>query len=98
MRQRTFFDAEIEADNQAKRIPVRDPNVAADDEPRLTGQNLQILQRLKCGPCLNVELAQISLKYTSRVSDLRAAGYEIECQRLDGGKTLYKLKGFTKSC
>ncbi|NLX57310.1 MAG: hypothetical protein GXY58_19545 [Planctomycetaceae bacterium] len=47
------------------------------ERPRLTGQNAAILERLKRGPATNRELAAISLKYTSRISDLRAAGYDV---------------------
>ena len=69
----------------------RDPSVAAADRPRLSGQNAAILARLRTGPETNLTLAKISLKYTSRISDLRAAGHNITCQRLGGGVTLYRL-------
>lgn len=58
-----------------------DPHVAAEDVKRLSGQNAVILLRLRQGPASNVELADLSLKYTSRISDLRAAGYRITCHR-----------------
>lgn len=91
--QRTFFDDEFGADMAAKRGQVQpcDPNVQPSDLPRLTGQNAAILDRLRQGPATNVELAAISLKYTSRLSDLRAAGYAVSCHRGEGGVNTYRL-------
>ena len=51
-----------------------DPHISPQDRPRLTGQNAAILVRLQRGPATNRELAGISLRYTSRVSDLRVGG------------------------
>lgn len=52
------------------------PSVAEEDELRLSRQNMRIYRRL-CnkflGPPSNVELAEMALKYTSRISDIRAA-------------------------
>jgi hypothetical protein len=60
-------------------VVPRDPNVAGIAEKRrLSGQNAAILARLRQGPATNAELAAISLKYTSRNSDLRRAGYPVE--------------------
>lgn len=70
----------------------RDPNVAARDITRLTGQNAAILRRLRQGPATNDELIRISRKYTSRISDLRAAGFVIVCERQGGGLTTYTLQ------
>ncbi len=67
-------------------LPATDPNVRESDVQRLTGQNALILARLRQGPATAAELAQISLKYTSRISDLRAAGYEVKYE--DGRYTL----------
>jgi hypothetical protein len=61
------------------------------DAPRLTGQNLRILERLKTGPATNGELSGYALKYTSRISDLRRHGYQINCESLDGGLRRYTL-------
>jgi hypothetical protein len=87
--QGTLFDAFHEPI-----IPVRDRNVVDDDKPRLTGQNAAILERLKHGPATNDELSRIARKYTSRISDLRAAGYRITCEREPGGDglTWYRLE------
>lgn len=76
--------------NQGELFPT-DPNVEPTDTPRLTGQNLRILNRLRLGPASNTELSGISLKYTSRISDLRKHGFDIECRRQAGGWNLYYL-------
>lgn len=54
-----------------------DPNVRPADVKRLTGQNAAVLARLRAGPATNAELAAIALKYTSRISDLRKAGFTV---------------------
>ena len=52
----------------------RDTHVLNPDElRRLTGQNQAIYRRLCDGPAWNYELAQLALKYTSRISDIRKA-------------------------
>ena len=58
-------------------LPPTDPNVRPADVKRLTGQNAAVLSRLRAGPATNAELAAIALKYTSRVSDLRKAGFTV---------------------
>jgi hypothetical protein len=75
-------------------IQVADTHVTEPAEVnRLASQNEQILARLKRGPATNVELAGISLKYTSRISDLREAGYAIPPpERVKGGVTIYRLE------
>lgn len=88
--QRSFFDDELRADLAKKRGPS-DPNIDPRDVKRVSGQNYQILQMLMSGPKTNQQLAQVSLKYTSRISDLRAAGYSISCERGSHGVTLYTL-------
>jgi hypothetical protein len=74
-------------------ILPRDTHVVEPAEVnRLATQNDRILERLKRGPATNVELAGISLKYTSRISDLREAGYAIPPpERVKGGVTIYRL-------
>lgn len=44
------------------------------------------------GPATNRELASIALKYSSRTSDLRAAGFNIVCERGSDGLTWYRLE------
>ena len=86
MNQLTLFD-------QPPRITPRDTHLAKAERPRLAGQNLAILERLQCGPATNRALAKISLKYTSRISDLRAAGYDVRVVSADRktGVTVYEL-------
>jgi len=69
-----------------------DYRVPPEDQPRLSRQCALILERLRQGPATNAELAGTSLKYTSRVSDLRRAGYAIDCERLKDGLTRYTLR------
>lgn len=65
------------------------------EQQRVSGQSLAILRRLQQGPATNRELAGISLKYTSRISDLREAGYDVRVIERDHktGRTVYALKG-----
>jgi hypothetical protein len=72
--------------------PPTDPHVVADDEQRLTGQNRTILYMLRQRPHTNDELSEIALKYSSRISDLRAAGYTITATRQKGGVFIYTLE------
>lgn len=84
--QLSLFDA-------PRKIQPRDTHVVREESPRLKGQNAAILERLKRGPATNRELAQIALKYTSRLSDLRAAGYNVVVVDRDHatGLTMYEL-------
>ena len=61
------------------------------DAPRLDSQCDRMLARLQKGPATNVELSGISLKYTSRVTDLRQLGHIIECEKRMSGVTVYRL-------
>ena len=88
-RQLSLFDA---SGVPASPPPPRDPHVQPQDERRLSGQNAVILDLLRQGSCTNVELARVSLKYTSRISDLRAAGHTVVCERHKGGVTIYRLE------
>lgn len=65
-----------------------------DDAEGLKGQSaaiLKLLRERRSSGAFNYELAEISLKYTSRVSDLRAAGWKISCERGEGRTTRYLL-------
>jgi len=74
-------------------IPPTDPQVELIETPRLRGQNAAILERLQQGPATNRELSGLSLKYTSRISDLRAAGYTVDCsQDKATGLNVYTLE------
>lgn len=67
----------------------RDSHVTDPSEVRrLTGQNADVLRALRRGPQSASALAAIALKYTSRISDLREAGYII---RYDKQRQLYTL-------
>lgn len=50
-----------------------------------------ILAALRAGPKTNAELAAISLKYSGRVSDLRAQGHHIRAHSMGAGVWLYRL-------
>jgi hypothetical protein len=85
-KQRTLFPVAYE-------LHPCDRHVAPADKPRLSGQNAAILDRLKRGPATAYQLSAYSLKYTSRISDLRSHGYVIHCVRTtDGGGTVYTLE------
>ena len=73
-------------------LHAADPNIDPADEPRLSAQCRTILARLQAGPATNAELAAIALKYTSRISDLRKAGYSVSNKRQSGGVTVYTLE------
>lgn len=60
-----------------------DKSVHPDEAPRLSRQCQEILSRLERGRATNQELAQIALKYTSRISDLRANGFQVEVVERD---------------
>ena len=65
----------------------------ATERARLATQCNRILARLREGPASNADLAALSLKYTSRISDLRAAGHRIDCVSHDPatGRCCYRL-------
>lgn len=78
--------------SQDEFIQVTDSHVTEPSEvKRLASQNARMLERLKRGPATNYELAQIALKYTSRIDNLRKAGYDIQCERHSGGGATYRL-------
>jgi hypothetical protein len=58
-------------------------------------QNDRILKALQGGPVTNSYMAHCMniLKYTSRISQLRAKGYVIICHDLGGGLWKYVLMG-----
>ena len=63
------------------------------ERKRLSRQCEAMLARLQQGPATNRELAAISLKYTARISDLRAAGHDVDVVSRDhrSGLTVYRL-------
>jgi hypothetical protein len=72
--------------------PARGWATAAEDK-RLSAQCQAILDRLKQGEATNTELAAIALKYTSRLSDLRAAGIDVRVINRDHatGRVTYAI-------
>lgn len=78
-------------DRPAEPIKPRDPSVKPVDAPRLSRQCQLILDRLKEGPVTNTELVSFAMKYTGRLSDLRKAGYHIQCRDRGGGVHEYRL-------
>ena len=74
-------------------IPLPLPFTGTQEHRRLSRQCEDILARLKQRPTSNHELAAISLKYTSRISDLRAAGYDVAIHSRDykSGLVVYRL-------
>lgn len=86
MRQADLFDVQMIAPKATY------PNLERRDQKRLTGQNARILEMLRERPRTNAELAAVSLKYTSRCSDLRKAGYRLVCARMNDGLTVYTLE------
>lgn len=91
------FDFDAGPRPTSPRIVPTDPNVVPAESPRLTGQNLKILQRLRQGQASNKELSQIALKYTSRISDLRKFGFDVVVVNRDyeTGLTFYALREAT---
>ena len=80
------------------RVDICPLSALPEDIKRLKGQNGKILQTLLDGPTTNTALAETSLKYTSRISDIRAwikkndLGWTIVNKRLENGLTIYRLE------
>lgn len=90
MKQRQLFETTLMSQGDFEPC---DKSVMDEERPRLGNQCRLILDRLRCGRASNIELAAIALKYTSRVSDLRKAGYDVRCVARDHatGLTFYEL-------
>jgi hypothetical protein len=75
------------------RIAPTDTHLVPQEKPRLSRQNQAILERLRRGSATNDELIRLARKYTARVSDLRAAGYDVRLVEHDHvtGITRYQL-------
>lgn len=74
--------------------PPSQASLSFEDQEALKGQSEAILKLLKSRRsqgAMNFELAEIALKYTSRVSDLRKAGWRIDCFKESGRTTRYVL-------
>lgn len=94
MKQMDFLDAPPALHNLTPREREREGLATgpAVDRPRLNKQCQAILERLKRGPAINEELSRMSLKYTSRLSDIRKAGYTVQAESMGGGVWRYTLK------
>lgn len=64
-------------------ITFADTRLEESEKPRLSHQCQLILERLKTGPATNMELSEIALKYTSRISDLRKSGFKVSVKDRD---------------
>jgi Helix-turn-helix domain len=88
-------DREMDYREELERMEVlpADPSVTKAEKPRLRSQCKTILHWLKRGRVSNVLLAEISLKYTSRISDLRKAGHNVKCvaKNRSTGMSWYEL-------
>jgi len=96
-----LFTIAVNGADQERYEPIRPHFADPQDVPRLTGQNERILARLREGPATNVELAAVSLKYTGRISDIRAwlekhRSQTVVCRKGKGGLNTYEItKGTT---
>lgn len=99
-RQRTFFDTELASDLEAKQgRAFTDTALPEDAKPRLGGQNLLILERLRVGPATNVELEECSgsRRVNSRIADVRRYlrnhhGQTIVCRAIDTAAGLHQYE------
>ncbi len=77
-------------------IKPRDPSVTNPrDQRRLSGQCVKMIRLLQTRNRVpNRDLARIALKYTSRISDIRGAGYTVVCtpDPAHDGLTWYSLR------
>jgi hypothetical protein len=64
------------------------------EPPRASTHRAKILDLLKQGSVTNFELAEICIRYSARIHELRQAGYEIETGLVnrDTGLSVYRLK------
>lgn len=56
-----------------------DPSVSAVEGKRLNRQAVAILERLRLGPASNTELYRLCMNATARISEIRRAGFDIQC-------------------
>jgi hypothetical protein len=73
--------------------PVAPASILEPERGRLSSQNERILAILRRGPVSNDDLSRIARKYTSRLSDLRKAGYDVRVKSRDHktGLVVYEL-------
>lgn len=63
------------------------------DRARLSAKQEVVLATLKSGPRTNRQLNAICFSYRQRVSELRDAGYVIDCERGEDGLAVYMYRG-----
>lgn len=90
--QTNFLDA-LDPLQPFQRPITPNPTVPPEDRERLTGQCAAILERLKRGPCTNVEFVGMHiLRYSARIFELRNLGHEIKAEAIGGGVVRYQLE------
>lgn len=73
-------------------IFARDSFVTAPSKiRRLSGESANVLARLELGPVTRRELNTLTINPTARISDLRAAGYQVACDEQPDGRSVYRL-------
>lgn len=77
--------------SEQQAITFSDAHLDTREKPRLSAQCIDILKRMLQGPVTNQELSGIALKYTSRISDIRASGISVLLVERDHetGRTVY---------
>ncbi len=60
--------------------------------PRITGQRLKILERLREGPATNMELNAICFRYGARIHELRGLGFKIKTVQEKAGVFRFELE------
>lgn len=88
---------DLTAESHARSTDPENSHEAAMDivnSGRMSSQCKAILNRLQQGEATSLELSALSLKYTSRISDLRKAGYVIAATKTDGIWTYRLLVSF----
>lgn len=77
-------------------VPVCIPVTHAVDpvaRPRLIRQARAILARLEQGPATNRELNDLAFSYRLRLSEIRQAGYDVQCEEHAAtGVSVYRLR------
>ena len=70
------------------------PQPVASQALRLNKQQKAIVERLREGPAMNMDLIPISTRFSARIHILRMLGFQIETKTIDRAKglTLYTLK------
>jgi hypothetical protein len=63
------------------------------DAERYHNQRMRILARLQQGPAISLDLAKISLRYSSRIHELRRLGFHIDVKRTAACGYRYTLNG-----